>query len=82
MYIEVTQATFIKDKKIMLFFNDGVEAVVDFNIFIQKGGIFSGLENQSLFEKFYIDKDFGVLKWTADIDISSESLHFHSIHKD
>ena len=82
MYIEVTQATFIKDKEIMLSFNDGLQAVVDFNIFIQKGGIFSDLENQSLFEKFYIDEDFGVLKWTADIDISSERLHSHSIHKD
>ncbi len=75
MYIEVIKAKFIKDKKIFITFNDGKNGIVDFMVFINKGGVFKDFNNQELFENFNIDKDFGTLKWNDDLDISPESLY-------
>ena len=75
MYIEVVDAKFIKNKEIFVIFNDGLKGIVDFNYFIQKGGVFKEFENQEFFEQFVIDKDFGTLKWSDDLDIAPEGLY-------
>ncbi|NOQ30817.1 MAG: DUF2442 domain-containing protein [Helicobacteraceae bacterium] len=75
MYIEVVEAKFIKDKEIFIVFNDGNSGVVDFNIFIKKGGVFKGFSDQKLFEHFKIDTDFGTLVWSDTLDIAPETLY-------
>ena len=75
MYQDIIDAKYISDYKIKLFFEDGKSGVVDFSKFINKGGVFSRLQDYTIFKKFEINSETGVIAWENDIDISPETLY-------
>ena len=75
MYQDIIDAKYISDYKIKLFFEDGKSGVVDFSKFINKGGVFSRLQDYTFFKKFEINSETGVITWENDIDISPETLY-------
>ena len=75
MYQDIIDAKYISDYKIELFFENGKSGVVDFSKFIDKGGVFSKLQDYTIFKKFEINSETGVITWEKDIDISPETLY-------
>ena len=75
MYQDIINAKYISDYKIKLFFEDGKSGVVDFSKFINKGGVFSRLQDYTIFKKFEINSETGVITWENDIDISPETVY-------
>ena len=56
-------------------FEDGRTGVVDIGRFIAKGGVFARLADMDFFQKFQINRDFGVLSWGNEVDIAPERLY-------
>jgi hypothetical protein len=75
MYQDIIDAEYVSDYKIKLFFEDGKSGVADFRKFIDKGGVFSKLQDNSFFKQFEINNETGVITWENDIDISPETLY-------
>jgi hypothetical protein len=75
MYYDLVSANYIDGYQIELTFEDGKSGIVDFQKYIEKGGIFSRLKDLELFRNFQINKDFRIISWNAEIDIAPETLY-------
>lgn len=67
----------MKNYRIYCLFEDGNSGILNLNTYIQKGGIFSYLNDEGNVKNFLV-KD-GVLTWNSEqIDIAPESV-YHSV---
>ena len=69
----VVEAKHVKDYFIKVKFNDGVEKVVDFTSYINRGGIFTELKDKGYFKRFFID--LNTVCWPNGADIAPETLY-------
>ena len=69
---QVVRATYEKDFRIRLTFNDGVEASVDFRSWLA-GPVFEPLQKTSYFKKFFLDG--GTVVWPNGADVAPETLY-------
>lgn len=74
MFIHVTQAKYIKDYKVWLLFNDGVEGEVDLSSELY-GEIFEPLKDLSFFQSFTLEGH--TLSWRNGADFAPEFLRDH-----
>lgn len=75
MYYDLVKAKYVKDFKISVEFADGSKGIADLKSIINKGGVFSELQNSEKFKKFFIHKELNVLTWANEIDIAPETLY-------
>jgi len=75
MDYDVNKAKYLGDYRIEITFKNGISGSVDFEKFIEKGGVFSKLSKLANFKKFKINKELGVLTWGKDVDIAPETLY-------
>lgn len=76
MYYDVKSARYCDGYKIQLSFADGKWGVVDFQPYLQKGGVFEKFKDLNFFKNFHINEEVGVLSWENDIDIAPETVYF------
>lgn len=74
MFIHVTQAKYLKDYKVWLLFNDGVEGEVDLSSELD-GEIFEPLKDLSFFQSFTLEGH--TLSWRNGADFAPEFLRDH-----
>lgn len=72
MFLEITQASYINDFKLLLKFNDGAEMIVDLENELT-GSVFTPLKDKNKFEKFSIV--FNTIEWENGADFAPEYLY-------
>jgi hypothetical protein len=74
MILHITKADYIKEFKIKISFNDGLEKIVDLKNYInsKKHPFFQPLKQVDEFKRFYVYK---TLVWDSGADIAPEYLH-------
>ena len=75
MYYDVIAARYVDDYQLHLTFENGKSGLVDFQKFINKGGVFARLEDLDYFKQFVIDSELGVITWGKAVDIAPEILY-------
>ena len=74
MYFDITNAEYLRDYQIKLFFEDGSSGIVDFSIYLDKKNIFRLFLDKDFFRAFHIE--YGVLVWgDGELDIAPERLY-------
>ena len=68
----VVRAEYEEGFRIRLAFNDGTEASVDFESWLQ-GPVFEPLKDQASFRRFFLDG--GTVAWPNGADIAPETLY-------
>jgi len=71
----------LKDFQINVEFVDGSKGIADLKSIINKGGVFSELQNSEKFKKFFIHKELNVLTWANEIDIAPETIYALAIQE-
>jgi hypothetical protein len=69
--VRVVRATYVRDYRIRLHFNDGAEKTVDFSRWL-RGGVFKSLANKREFKRFFVAG--GTVCWPNGADIAPETL--------
>jgi len=72
MFLEVTNAKYINNFKILLEFNDGISKTVDLENELD-GDIFQPLRNKNYFKTFLIK--YNTIEWNNGADFAPEYLY-------
>lgn len=75
MIHDVVSANYIEDYKIEVEFDDGKKGIVDFSVYLNKGGVFERFKDINFFRQFEINHELGVITWQNEIDIAPETLY-------
>jgi hypothetical protein len=75
MHWNVISAKYLDGYRLRITFADGKSGVVDFQKYVQRGGVFRRLADLDFFKAFVINQDFGVLSWGDSLDIAPETLY-------
>ena len=75
MYHDVINVKCENDFMLRLTFDDGKSGVLDCRSLIAKGGVFSKLQDPSVFSQVQINTELGVLTWNDEIDIAPETAY-------
>ena len=75
MLKDVISASYKGGYKIEVTFEDGATGIVDFEEYLEKGGVFNKFKDIEFFKKFSINEELGVLAWADEIDIAPETLY-------
>jgi hypothetical protein len=71
----IVSATFLRDYKIEIEFDNGKKGIMDFSKYLVRGGVFERFKDNKFFRRFEINKELGILSWQGEIDIAPESLY-------
>jgi hypothetical protein len=73
--LNIEDAHYQNDYKILLAFDDGIRGIVDLKDFIfdKNCGVFKRLQNQEEFKNFVLENH--TLVWGNDLDLAPEFLH-------
>jgi hypothetical protein len=75
MIHDVVSASYEGDYKIEVTFDDGNRGIVDFSVYLTRGGVFDRFNDINFFKTFKINTELGVLSWQNEIDIAPETLY-------
>ena len=76
MFLEITDAKYIEDYKVMLYFNNGERRIVDLYPSLS-GEIFAPLKDIEYFKRFTIK--FNTIEWKNGADFAPEYLYEISV---
>lgn len=75
MLKDVISASYKGGYKIEVTFEDDATGIVDFEKYLDKGGVFNKFKDIDFFKRFSINEELGVLTWGNEIDIAPETLY-------
>ena len=75
MYHDVVKIKCLKNYRLEVTFDDGKYGILDCKPFIEKGGVFSILQNSDVFNQAKIHKELGIITWKNEIDIAPETVY-------
>jgi hypothetical protein len=75
MIHDVVSASYKDGYKIEVTFDDGNRGIVDFSMYLTRGGVFDRFNDINFFKTFKINAELGVLSWQNEIDIAPETLY-------
>ncbi|MDI6731770.1 MAG: DUF2442 domain-containing protein [Candidatus Margulisbacteria bacterium] len=75
MLYDVLKIKHLEDYKLELEFENGVKGVIDFSVYLKKGGVFGKFKNMNYFRKAYINMELGTICWPGSLDIAPETLY-------
>ena len=75
MLKDVISASYKGGYKIEVTFEDGAAGIVDFEKYLERGGVFNKFKDLDFFKKFSINEELDVLVWGDEIDIAPETLY-------
>lgn len=75
MLHDIISAKLLEGYKLELTFDDGKAGVVDFSVFIPRGGVFEKWNDYPYFTKFVVDPEVGNVTWDHEIDVAPETLY-------
>lgn len=75
MLKDAISASYKGGYKIEVTFEDDATGIVDFEKYLDKGGVFNKFKDIDFFKRFSINEELGVLTWGNEIDIAPETLY-------
>jgi hypothetical protein len=75
MLKDVISASYKGGYKIEVTFEDGATGIIDFEKYLEKGGVFYNFKDIDFLKNFSINEELGVLVWGDEIDIAPETLY-------
>jgi hypothetical protein len=75
MIHDVVSASYKDGYKIEVTFDDASSGIVDFSMYLTRGGVFDRFNDINFFKTFKINAELGVLSWQNEIDIAPETLY-------
>jgi len=75
MLRKIIAAKALDGHRIYLRFEDGVEGTVEFKAIAPFKGVFSGLQDQKVFEKMTLNAELGTVQWENGADLAPEALY-------
>jgi len=76
MLARVSAVRHLREHVLDLEFSDGVRGQLDFRTWVVgRGGVFTPLENVSVFRQVRIDEDAGTICWPNGVDFCPDVLH-------
>lgn len=67
----------VGDHRLSLTYDDGVTGEVDFGSIIQRGGVFSALDDPEFFRRVEISDDGRYIVWPGELDFCADALRVH-----
>lgn len=77
MFLHVTNARYLEDYKVEVFFNDDRKGVADLTDAL-KGAMFESLKNKSAFSSFVVDEELDTIIWSNGADLAPEYIYFQA----
>jgi hypothetical protein len=74
MFLHVNEVKYLKEYKLYLKFNDGMEGQVDLKAHLW-GKVFEPLKEKEYFSQVRLDQELGTICWANDADFAPEFLH-------
>ncbi|CAN1211691.1 DUF2442 domain-containing protein [Tumidithrix helvetica PCC 7403] len=65
----------LPDYKLHLWFEDGIEGIVDLSKLIEFTGVFAPLQDKNFFESVYVNPESGTIQWANDADLDPDVLY-------
>jgi hypothetical protein len=75
MLCDIVNAEYIKDYKLKVLFEDNKQGIVDFSIYLNKGGVFEKFKDIDFFKNFSVNNELGTIVWNNEIDIAPETIY-------
>ena len=75
MYHDIVHIKCLEDFNLQVTFDDGKTGILDCKPIIERGGVFSALNDPDVFNTAGIHKDLGVITWNNEIDIAPETAY-------
>ena len=75
MIHDVISAEYRGAYNIEVVFDDGKSGIVDFTIYLRKGGVYDLFQSLEFFKRFEVNRELGVLTWEGGVDIAPETLY-------
>ncbi|MBC8207494.1 MAG: DUF2442 domain-containing protein [Kiritimatiellales bacterium] len=76
MNYDITSAEYLDGYRLTLRFQDGASGIADLKTMIDRGGVFTPLEDVELFKTFSLSPYWNTLTWCDEqIDIAPETLY-------
>ena len=72
--IEVVDATYIDEFRLLIQFDNGEKKIVDLKDELD-GEIFQLLKDKNYFKKFSVNKELGIIQWPNEADMAPERLY-------
>jgi hypothetical protein len=73
--MDLINAKYLEDYKILLTFENQKSGVVDFADYSNRKGLFSKFRNIDFFKNFSVNTDIGTICWEDGLDIAPEILY-------
>jgi len=77
MFIHITEAKYLSDYRVEVFFNDGKQGTADLSEAI-KGPVFEPLRKKSFFAQLKVDKESETISWPNGADLAPEYVYFQA----
>lgn len=74
-HVDVIKVKVLKDYKLHLQFDDGIQGNVDISKLVPFKGIFEPLKDKKFFSRVSINHDIGTICWENGADLSPTYLH-------
>jgi len=82
MFPRVVEVRYIEDFRLELTFADGLQAELDFaDRVMDRGGVFTPLEDVTFFRQVRVDPEAGTLVWPNDVDLDPDVLYSEATGK-
>lgn len=82
MFPRITGVRHIENYRLELTFADGLQAELDFtDRVVDRGGVFTRLEDVSFFKQVRVDPEAGTLVWPNDVDLDPDVLYSEATGK-
>src|SRR5712692_2336817 len=75
MRVRVVDVNPLKDRKVHVRFQDGLEGVVDIGALMPFDGVFAPLEDPFFFEQVRVDPESGTIAWPGNLDLDPYTLY-------
>ena len=76
MFPRITHVRYIQDYWLELTFADGKQARLDFkDRVVDRGGVFTPLEDLDFFKRVRVDPEIGTLVWPNEVDFCPDVLY-------
>ena len=73
--LRVTRAEYKGGYRIELYFDDGSHGILDFEKYLERGGVFERFRGIEFFRDFSVNHEVGSLTWSDEVDIAPETLY-------
>ncbi len=77
MLLHITQAEYMSDYKVKVFFNDGKQGIADLAEAL-KGPVFEPLKEKAFFAQLKVDKESETIAWPNGVDLAPEYIYFQA----